>query len=165
MKPMTKWIRILCVLGVALAVADFANRAWAVGAVTPFTSVEVESGKLGGGAMVRTLITPNNSDSSPELEASGHAFVQLNATSQSVTLTNNTVQNVTALNLRYSIADAPTGGGANATHRTFFTMKPTSSSPALQSSPEAQSRSNRIRQTPRRSTGWMWLTWKILPDR
>ncbi|HEV2694148.1 MAG TPA: carbohydrate-binding protein [Verrucomicrobiae bacterium] len=49
--------------------------------------------------------------SSPELEASGHAYVSLAATGQSVTWTNNTGQMLTALNLRSCIPDAPAGGG------------------------------------------------------
>ena len=119
--PTWKWLksirhlRVLCLLGLALAAGTFENRASAVGAITPFTSMEAESGLLGGGATVRTLVTPVNSDSSPELEASGHAFVQLNATGQSLTVTNNTGQTNAALNLRYSINDAPLGGGTNAT--------------------------------------------------
>jgi fibronectin type 3 domain-containing protein len=86
-----------------------------VGAVTPFVSIEAESGLLSGGATIHTLVTPTNSDSSPELEASGHSYVQLNATGQSLTITNNTGSNITALNIRYSIADAPAGGGTNNT--------------------------------------------------
>ncbi len=77
-----------------------------------FTSVEAEGGALAGGATVEALtLPPPDSSSSPALEASGHAYVQLNATGQSVTLTNNTGHLVTALNVRYSIPDAPTGGG------------------------------------------------------
>jgi len=105
--------RGLWLLAVALAFLECGNKACAtVGAVTPFVSVEAESGALGGGATIQALTAPpTSSDSSPTLEASGHAYVQLNATGQFVTLTNNTGQNITALNVRYSIADAPTGGG------------------------------------------------------
>lgn len=100
----------------ALSLWAMQNNARAVvGADMPFVSVEAESGALGGGATVHTLATPSNSDSSPELEASGHSYVQLNATGQSLAITNNTGSNITALNLRYSIADAPNGGGTNNT--------------------------------------------------
>jgi len=62
-----------------------ANAAQTVGATTPFTVIEGEAGTLGGGASVRKLQTiPANAVSSPELEASGRAFVQLTATGQSV---------------------------------------------------------------------------------
>jgi hypothetical protein len=87
-----------------------------VGANMPFTSVEGESGVLGGGATVVALTSPpSNGSSSPQLEASGHAFVQLNATGQSVTFTNNTGQSISALNVRFSIPDATGGGGITAT--------------------------------------------------
>lgn len=97
-----------------IALGDSAHAV--VGANTPFTCYEVEAGALAGGALVRSLTAaPTNSASSPELEASGHAFVQLAASGQSVTLTNTTGQNITALNVRYSIPDATTGGGIAAT--------------------------------------------------
>ena len=54
---------------------------------------------------------PTTPYSSPELEASGHGYVQLNSTGQSITWTNQTAQNFTAINLRSCIPDAPTGGG------------------------------------------------------
>ncbi len=83
-----------------------------VGAITPFTSYEGEVGTLGGGATIISLTSaPSTQYSSPELEASGHAYVRLTATGQSVTWTNTTGQNFTALNLRSCIPDAPTGGG------------------------------------------------------
>jgi hypothetical protein len=94
----------------------FGSNAYAiVGATTPFTSVEAESGSLGGGAVVRSLVTPPTTQfMSPEIEASGRAFVELKGTGQSVTWTNNTGSNCTALNLRFSIPDAPNGGGTSA---------------------------------------------------
>jgi hypothetical protein len=62
-----------------------------IGANTPFTSYEAESGTLSGGATVVSLTTkPTTEFSSPQLEASGHAYVHLAATGQSVTWTNNT---------------------------------------------------------------------------
>ncbi len=87
-----------------------------VGAVVPFTSYEAEAGLLGGGAAVVSLTSaPTTPYSSPQLEASGHAYVQLTNTGQSVTLTNTTSQNFTAINLRSCIPDAPTGGGITST--------------------------------------------------
>ena len=76
---------------VILAVMGIENRAHAVvGATVPFTSYEGESGALGGGAaIVSVTAAPTTPYSSPELEASGHAYVQLNAIGQSVTWTNN----------------------------------------------------------------------------
>jgi len=87
-----------------------------IGAKTPFTSYEAEAGTLGGGATVTSLLAPPTTQfSSPQLEASGHAYVNLAETGQSVTFTNTTGQPVTAINLRYSIPDAPTGGGISST--------------------------------------------------
>lgn len=55
-----------------------ARYAGAQGAVTPFTSYEAEAGTVGGGAKVVSLTSaPTTQYSSPELEASGHAYVQL----------------------------------------------------------------------------------------
>jgi len=114
-----KFKQFIDFLGVfaGLMLTGFASHnVFAQGASMPFRSVEAETGTLGGGATIRSLsLPPTSSQSSPELEASGHAFVQLNATGQSVTLANNTGQSITALNLRYSIPDAPGGGGITAT--------------------------------------------------
>jgi hypothetical protein len=92
------------------------GRAYAVGASTPFISYEAEVGALGGGASVVSLTaTPTNEYSSPPLEASGHAYVQLTSPGQYVQWTNNTGLNITALNLRSCIPDAPAGGGITST--------------------------------------------------
>ncbi|HVU07210.1 MAG TPA: carbohydrate-binding protein [Verrucomicrobiae bacterium] len=88
----------------------------AVGATTPFVSYEAEDGTLGDGAtIVSVTAAPTTQYSSPELEASGHAYVRLNAIGQYVEWTNNTGQNITAINLRSCIPDAPTGGGITST--------------------------------------------------
>ncbi len=88
----------------------------AVGAATPFTCFEAEGGRIGGGATIRYLTNaPATEFSSAELEASGHAFVELNSTGEFVEWTNTTPQAVTFVNLRYCIPDAPTGGGTDAT--------------------------------------------------
>jgi len=87
-----------------------------VGATTSFTSYEAEAGTLGGGAAITAVTTPPNTEySSPALEASGHAFVALTGNGQYVQWTNNTGQNITAINLRSSIPDAPAGGGITST--------------------------------------------------
>ena len=87
-----------------------------IGANTPFTSYEAESGTLSGGATVVSLTTkPTTEFSSPQLEASGHAYVNLSAAGQSVTWTNNTGKNINFINVRYSIPDSSGGGGITST--------------------------------------------------
>ena len=87
-----------------------------VGATVPFFSYEAEAGKLGGGASVVSLTSPPASRfSSPELEASGHAYVALGATGQYVEWTNDTGKSITAINVRASIPDGANGGGMTAT--------------------------------------------------
>lgn len=82
-----------------------------VGARVPFTSYEAEAGLFGGGATISYLTNPPTDQySSPELEASGHAYARLNATGQYVQWTNTTGKSITAINLRSCIPDAPTGG-------------------------------------------------------
>jgi len=105
--------RFLYLMGIALSVVSFATRAsGSVGATTPFVAYEAENGALGGGASVVSLMSaPTNQFSSPQLEASGHAYVQLTNTGQYVQWTNNTGGNITAINLRSCIPDAPAGGG------------------------------------------------------
>jgi hypothetical protein len=101
---------------IAVLILGFGQGAFGVGAVTPFTSYEAEAGTLGGGATIVSLTAPpTTAYSSPELEASGHAYVALNAMGQSVLWTNNTSQSVTAINLRSCIPDAPAGGGITST--------------------------------------------------
>lgn len=87
-----------------------------VGANTPFTSIEAESGRLGGGATIVSLTSPPTTEfSSPQLEASGHAYVHLGGTGQYVEFTNNTGQSISTLNIRYSIPDSSGGGGISNT--------------------------------------------------
>ena len=86
------------------------------GATTPFISFEAEKGAVGGGAAIVSLTSaPTTQYSSPELESSGHAYVRLNATGQYVEWVNTTGKDITAINVRASIPDAPTGGGLTAT--------------------------------------------------
>ncbi len=106
-----RW-RLFVTLAWVLATAFRCNHACGQGASTPFISYEAESGLLGGGASVVALTAPPTSEfSSPQLEASGHAYVNLGEIGQSVLWTNNTGESISALNLRYSIPDAPGGGG------------------------------------------------------
>ena len=93
-----------------------ASSAFAQGATTPFVTYEAEEGSLGGSATVRALAAPLMTWSdSPEAEASGRAFVQLQNTGDSVTLPNHTAGPVSAIDFRYSIPDAPAGGGITST--------------------------------------------------
>ncbi len=87
-----------------------------IGATTPFTSYEAEAGTLGGGATLVALETPPSTRySSPELEASGHAYVELDASGEYVEWVNATGADVTYITVRESIPDAPGGGGITAT--------------------------------------------------
>ncbi|MFC1413210.1 discoidin domain-containing protein [Streptacidiphilus sp. N1-12] len=86
------------------------------GATVPFTSFEAEAGTLTGGATAVSLTSaPTTQYSSPAVEASGHAYVQLNGTGQGVQWTNTTGAPISALNLRESIPDSASGGGSTAT--------------------------------------------------
>jgi hypothetical protein len=104
--------KFVCPVAMLLSIAALNDARASVGANTPFISYEAENGFLGGGATIYYLTNPPTSPySSPELEASGHAFVALATTGQYVQWTNNTGQNITAINLRSCIPDATTGGG------------------------------------------------------
>src|ERR1700747_1839285 len=89
---------LLCAL--AAAALGAGNVAYAsVGAPLPFISYEAEAGTLGGGASVVSLTSPPTTQySSPQLEASGHAYVQLTANGQYVQWVNNTGKSITAIN-------------------------------------------------------------------
>ena len=83
-----------------------------IGAATPFTSYEAEGGTLAGGATTVAVTAPSTTKfSTPQLEASGHAYAHLAGNGQSVSWTNNTGKNITAINVRYSIPDSAGGGG------------------------------------------------------
>jgi Malectin domain/Ricin-type beta-trefoil lectin domain-like/Right handed beta helix region len=87
-----------------------------IGAKTPYTTYEAEAGTLGNGAAVVALNgPPADMFATPQLEASGHAFVHLSAAGQSVSWTNTTGASMTAINVRYSIPDAAAGGGITST--------------------------------------------------
>ncbi|MFI6461210.1 carbohydrate-binding protein [Streptomyces sp. NPDC050538] len=88
----------------------------AVGATTPFSVYEAEGGTTGGGAAVRSLTSaPTTQYSSATLEASGHSYVHLSDTGQSVQWTNTTGQPISFLNVRAGIPDSASGGGETGT--------------------------------------------------
>jgi Alpha-1,3-glucanase catalytic domain D1 len=111
-----RWaFRSLYALGVMVALMGSTERASAAGAIVPFTTYEAESGTPGGGASVVILTPPLSGNGQAVLESSGGAYVALTTTGHSVTWTNNTGQNITALNVRVHIPDAPAGGGITST--------------------------------------------------
>jgi len=109
-------VKIIGIINSVVLLLCCNSHAYAVGASTPFTTYEAEAGGLGGGATVVSVTSPSTTEfSSPQLEASGHAYVNLASTNQSVTWTNNTGQNITAVNIRACIPDSPSGGGISST--------------------------------------------------
>ncbi|MDB6019933.1 MAG: uncharacterized protein JWR19_4422 [Pedosphaera sp.] len=104
--------QLLSVLTVLGLLATTTTIVFASGASNPFQSYEGESGTLGGGATVRSLGGLPTAPT-PELEASGGKFVELNATGESVTWTTTATAN--AIVIRASIPDASGGGGTTAT--------------------------------------------------
>src|SRR5882762_5211 len=105
----------ICGVTMAIMLLCYGSHAYAVGATTPFTTYEGESATLGGGASAVTYAPVANAPFSPGQEASGHAYAQLTGTGQSMTWTNNTGQNITALDVRFCIPDATNGGGTTGT--------------------------------------------------
>jgi len=100
---------VVCTIGAS-------HQVLGVGATTPFISYEAEAGTVGGGASVVSLTSPPTDQySSPTLEASGHAYVRLNATGQSVQWTNNTGKSINFINVRACIPDSSGGGGITST--------------------------------------------------
>ncbi|WP_019072678.1 carbohydrate-binding protein [Streptomyces hokutonensis] len=86
------------------------------GATTPFEVDEAEAGTPTAGAVVRSLTSaPTTQYSSAALEASGHSYVHLDGTGQSVQWTNTTGRPISFLNVRASIPDSASGGGTTAT--------------------------------------------------
>ncbi|MFE0876513.1 glycosyl hydrolase family 28-related protein [Streptomyces smyrnaeus] len=82
----------------------------ATGADMPYTTVEAESGTTGGGAQV---VGPNRKIGDLAGEASGRKAVTLKETGQYVEFT--TTVDTNTLVTRFSIPDAPGGGGTDAT--------------------------------------------------
>jgi hypothetical protein len=103
-------------LWIPCVTAGFAPAATTAGATTPFSSYEAEAGTVGAGASTVSLTSaPTTQYSSPTLEASGHAYVQLTGAGQSVQWTNNTGRPISFVNVRASIPDSISGGGITAT--------------------------------------------------
>ncbi|NSC25346.1 glycosyl hydrolase [Streptomyces albus subsp. chlorinus] len=82
----------------------------ATGADMPYTTVEAESGTTGGGAQV---VGPNRKIGDVAGEASGRKAVTLKETGQYVEFT--TTAETNTLVTRFSLPDAPGGGGTSAT--------------------------------------------------
>jgi len=78
------------------------------GAVVPFVTIEAE-GNPTSGTTIGLTNPPTSTTWTPELEASGRAFVQLNNPGDYVEFTNVVAANTIVI--RHSIPDAPNGGG------------------------------------------------------
>ncbi|BDI31594.1 hypothetical protein CCAX7_36450 [Capsulimonas corticalis] len=84
-----------------------------IGAATPLTSYEVETGTLADRATTISLTAPRTTKfSNPQLEASGLSYVHLAAMWQKATWTNNAGKNI---NVRYSTPDSSVGGSITST--------------------------------------------------
>lgn len=92
--------------------AAFAAETKAVGARVPFNTYEAEHAKSNG-SVIRLQGFPKANLATPEIEASGRSFVRLEGRGQYCEFTAARPGN--ALTIRYSVPDASTGGGANAT--------------------------------------------------
>jgi len=102
----------LAALWVGIAAFAAASQLRAVGADTPFTTLEAEAGSLTGGAKIHAFIlgSPVPTSPIPELESSGGAFVKLARTGDAITWSN-PVDGANALVVRSSLPDTPDGGG------------------------------------------------------
>ena len=96
--------------GVSLDKLDISNGAArpARGAIVPFTEYEAEDGTSTG-----SVIGPDRTYGSVAAEASGRKAIRLDANGKSVEWTTKAKAN--ALVIRYSMADAPEGGGTSGT--------------------------------------------------
>ena len=109
--------RLLATLAAGLTLfTPLANRTYAAGATTPFTTLEAEAGTLGGGATIRSFVlgSPVPTVATLELEASGGALVELTQIGDAVSWSN-PVDGANTIVIRSSIPDAPNGGGITAT--------------------------------------------------
>src|SRR5260370_11437211 len=107
-----------------------ANRTYAAGATTPFTTLEAEAGTLRGSATIRSFVlgSPVPTVATLELEASGGALVELTQIGDAVSWSN-PVDGANTIVIRNSIPDAPNGGGITATINLYvyrdFRQRPT----------------------------------------
>ncbi len=109
--------KLLATLAAGLTLfTPLANRTYAAGATTPFTTLEAEAGALGGGATIRSFVlgSPVPTVATLELEASGGALVELTQIGDAVSWSN-PVDGANTIVVRSSIPDAPNGGGIIAT--------------------------------------------------
>ena len=107
---------LLSALSVALAFTNVAPGApaSAPGALVPFVTYEAEApGNRTTGKIVRMTGPPSATNSSPELEASGRAFVELSKPQDSLDI--HVTNPANTIVLRHCIPDAPSGGGITAT--------------------------------------------------
>jgi len=79
--PLRNLLPSVAIFGLSLAIN---TTAFALGATTLFKTYEAEAGTLAGGAAIRSLGTTLPTAPTPELEASGQKFVELNAANESV---------------------------------------------------------------------------------
>ena len=112
---MKTFIQLVCTLIITTAFFCLGNKVYGVGASVPFTDSEAEAGTLGGGASLVSMVFPQTNNPENLQEASGAAYVTLTGTGQSVSWVNNSGQNITAINFRIQIPDAPAGGGTTNT--------------------------------------------------
>src|SRR5713226_2369560 len=109
--------KLLVTLAAGLTLfTPLANRTYAAGATTPFTTLEAEAGTLGGGATIRSFVlgSPVPTVATLDLEASGGALVELTQIGDAVSWSN-PVDGANTIVIRSSIPDAPNGGGITAT--------------------------------------------------
>ncbi|MFF1815890.1 glycosyl hydrolase family 28-related protein [Kribbella sp. NPDC058245] len=117
MQPSRLLVCALLLAAQSVAVGNQARAATqAVGATLPFSTIEAESGTLGGTATIRR-ITPGTAvptSATLELEASGYAYADLRSTGDSIAIRNTTNISANTLVVRASLPDAPNGGGITA---------------------------------------------------
>jgi hypothetical protein len=102
---------LLCTLTCTTAAEDQPARP---GAPVPFVTIEAEApGNSTNGITVRMRSPPTDNIITPELEASGRGYVELNATGKYLDIPQTPVAN--GLVIRHCIPDAPEGGGISAT--------------------------------------------------
>lgn len=105
----------LYAFGYTGSIFDNVAVAMPVGANVPFVTHEAEdaANTVNGGTVVAMTSSPSSNTFTPEQEASGRAYVQLNATGDFLSVTATEAAN--SIVLRHCIPDSATGGGASAT--------------------------------------------------
>ncbi|MEI7733612.1 MAG: right-handed parallel beta-helix repeat-containing protein [Verrucomicrobiota bacterium] len=96
------------------AAAEPSGTSAACGAAVPFITIEAEDpANRTSGLVVKLSKLPSGLDNSPELEASGRAYVELRQTGDFLEIPKTPAGN--GLVIRHCIPDAPQGGGITAT--------------------------------------------------